>query len=948
MKVFFNFLVFIFICSFTFGQTWQSLTTASGLSDNQIRCLASDESGTVWFGTKTKGIQGYNGTNFVAFPGNSSLPTTSGTFYEITALNVIDGKMYIGVKSSASLGGLWVYNFATQAINYYGGFEIIGSMDIRVFHKAKDGQIYAGSGNGFYKRIADNNWQKLSSGWVQSIAEKSDGTIYYTTYDSLYTYNGITKKGIKKGLFYSVAIDRNDIGYVSDGTDVYKFTDNVTFTAMGFLGYSKAMVTDKNGIVWVPSAGSGFGIKKIDGTNITTYNTGNSPLLSTDMTAACVTNDNRKFFGHYNAGINSLLDAAVVLPISVNPDNLQLYVNDNANITIANGVSPYNAWVTPLNLGNIILNNNTLSFTAITAGTGKIFITGAAGSDTAEVLVTVLSNNSIPKLKPTGFDVSKGTYNDKITVKWVIPGEFEQGFEDGIPSTWKTNPEPNNPSSWIVSGFQPYSGTKSLKFDVYSPGLPISDWLITEKIHVSPEKPKFKFYLKTAFALGNAYSSYIKISTTNQDPSSFGTILKELSPVYLADSNLIWRPVEINLSNYINQDIFIAFECKAEDIIIYLDDMQMYGQSGLTAIGQSVQKYNLYRSDNSSNLQNSNNIIFSGNATDFTDNTITQLTNYYYGVSAVYNDNFETEITDPSFGIAYSQNDSLVIESASSIIPNIDGQIKENEYLDAIKVILTKRGYFADAFLKVANNKLFVAVDAFSDTVLTEDDYLLFAFDKNRNYNYEEGTEGYYRLRKSADGVEKAFFPFTTFGFNQGVLNPDGFDGMIGNTEGHNQYEMSIDFTSSMLNLATASKIGAYIGSYNTDNNLESSWLERLLSAEYSVMGFGSITINSLVNVDNINNETPYSFELFNNYPNPFNPSTTIKFAIPSESLVSLSIYNTLGQKVETLVNDVLKSGYYNFNFNGSKLASGVYFYKLTAKSKNSEFEKTNKMLLIK
>lgn len=941
------FIIF-FASSFVFGQTWQSLTTLSGLSDNQIRCLASDENGTVWIGTRTKGIQGYNGTNFISFPGNSSLPTNSGSFYEITALNVIEDKMYIGVKSSATLGGLWVYNFSTQAINYYGGFEIIGAMDIKVFYKANNGQIYAGSGNGFYKRISDNNWQKIGSGWVQSIAEKSDGTIIYTTFDSLYTFNGVSKKGIKYGLFYSVVFDNNDIGYVSDGNDVYKFADNNNFNAMGFSGFSKAMVKDKNGIIWITSAGTSFGIKKIDGNIISTFNTGNSPLLSTDMTCACVTNDNRKFFGHYNAGLNSILDVAVILPISVVPENVQMYVNDNVNISISNGIAPYSAWVNPINLGNINLNNSTLNFTALNVGLGKIYVTGGSGSDTAEVYITVLSNSNIPKLKPTGFDVSKGTYNDKITIKWVIPGEFEQGFEDGIPAEWKTNPDVNNQTSWSISGFQPHSGSKAIKFDVYSPGLPLTDWLITEKIHVSPEKPRFKMFLKTAFALGNSYSSYIRLSTVNQEPSSFSTILKELSPVYLADSNLIWRPIEINLTNYINQDVFIAFECKAEDIIIYLDDMQMFGQSGLTSIGQSVQKYNLYKSTDSTNLQNSSNVIYSGLETNFADNNIIPLSNYYYGVSAVYNDNFETEIAGPTYGIAYSQNDSLIIENASTVIPNVDGQIKENEYSDAIKVILTKRGYFADSYLKVANNKLFIAIDAFADTSLDEDDYLLFAFDKNRSFSYEEGTEGYYRLRKTSDGIEKAFFPFTVLGFNQGILNPDGFEGIIGNINGHNQYEISIDLSTSVLNLNSTSKIGAYIGSYNSNLNLESSWLERLLSAEYSVMGFGSITFNSLVNITETVINKPYTFELFNNYPNPFNPSTTIKFAIPAESFVNLEIFNTLGERIEVITNELLKAGYYTYNFNASNLSSGVYFYKISAKSNDFEFNKTNKMLLIK
>ncbi len=85
-------------------------------------------------------------------------------------------------------------------------------------------------------------------------------------------------------------------------------------------------------------------------------------------------------------------------------------------------------------------------------------------------------------------------------------------------------------------------------------------------------------------------------------------------------------------------------------------------------------------------------------------------------------------------------------------------------------------------------------------------------------------------------------------------------------------------------------------------------------------------------------------FELSQNYPNPFNPSTQINFSIPKNDLVTLKIYNTLGQEVATLINRQMKPGSYEVNFNASNLASGVYFYNLTAGSYTS----TMKMILLK
>ena len=88
----------------------------------------------------------------------------------------------------------------------------------------------------------------------------------------------------------------------------------------------------------------------------------------------------------------------------------------------------------------------------------------------------------------------------------------------------------------------------------------------------------------------------------------------------------------------------------------------------------------------------------------------------------------------------------------------------------------------------------------------------------------------------------------------------------------------------------------------------------------------------------------PKNFELNQNYPNPFNPSTKIKFSLPKDELVNLKIFNILGQEVATLVHEQLKAGSYSYDFNASKLSSGVYFYRIEAGSFNS----VKKMLLIK
>jgi hypothetical protein len=85
-------------------------------------------------------------------------------------------------------------------------------------------------------------------------------------------------------------------------------------------------------------------------------------------------------------------------------------------------------------------------------------------------------------------------------------------------------------------------------------------------------------------------------------------------------------------------------------------------------------------------------------------------------------------------------------------------------------------------------------------------------------------------------------------------------------------------------------------------------------------------------------------YSLAQNYPNPFNPSTTIRYGIPMRSNVSLIVYNTLGQRVTTLVNEPQDAGYHEVKFDGSALASGVYFYRLRA----GTYVDTKRLLLLR
>lgn len=99
-----------------------------------------------------------------------------------------------------------------------------------------------------------------------------------------------------------------------------------------------------------------------------------------------------------------------------------------------------------------------------------------------------------------------------------------------------------------------------------------------------------------------------------------------------------------------------------------------------------------------------------------------------------------------------------------------------------------------------------------------------------------------------------------------------------------------------------------------------------------------------LINVEPQSYIVPHKFTLYQNYPNPFNPVTKIKFDIPNAINASLKIYDILGREVSVVVNDFLIPGTYEFDFNGSSLSSGVYFYVLSS----DDFYESKKMVLVK
>lgn len=141
---------------------------------------------------------------------------------------------------------------------------------------------------------------------------------------------------------------------------------------------------------------------------------------------------------------------------------------------------------------------------------------------------------------------------------------------------------------------------------------------------------------------------------------------------------------------------------------------------------------------------------------------------------------------------------------------------------------------------------------------------------------------------------------------------------------------------------------GIVQGSYTISASI-SSYNSQQTTSSYNPSS-GTTTVqnltmpSSVTEVNYSSSNVPAKYRLFNNYPNPFNPSTVIEFTIPLTTHVRLEVYNILGQKVAELVNGTMSAGTYNISFDASKLSSGVYLYRLQA----NNFSEVKKMILSK
>jgi hypothetical protein len=214
-----------------------------------------------------------------------------------------------------------------------------------------------------------------------------------------------------------------------------------------------------------------------------------------------------------------------------------------------------------------------------------------------------------------------------------------------------------------------------------------------------------------------------------------------------------------------------------------------------------------------------------------------------------------------------------------------------------------------------------------------------------------------------AGGVSSAFSSVATFTVDAGAAPVQPLPGSPNNvavdtdspviswvlpTKSSSQltYELELSDNPSFNNATTIRGLTNPFDLVSGLSNGRYYWRTRSVTADGKYSDYSQVAhfdVNSATAVGD-NEIVPTEFALSQNYPNPFNPTTRISYQLAKDSYVTLKVYDLLGREVATLVNKNMKAGKYSVDFNASNLATGIYFYKLTA----GDFNAVRKMILLK
>ena len=342
-------------------------------------------------------------------------------------------------------------------------------------------------------------------------------------------------------------------------------------------------------------------------------------------------------------------------------------------------------------------------------------------------------------------------------------------------------------------------------------------------------------------------------------------------------------------------------------------------QAKITSVGGSTPVFNVYRDPglDGSSFQ----LMFNGtgiDVTNYTDNIVSNGVEYCYRIASVY-DEVVSEQTVPVCGLPISNTVYEVVYddgTSEDVMPVGNGNFIASKF--------TPDGYPSDLYASS-----FYVAGSQTGTVL------IYVWDDN-------GEDG-----KPGDALVPGLPKNLIQGWNEINFVNEGFDLPIEEGSVYVGYQqLNVNF-----NIGVDWNNSSYASNSMLDFGIGLGW-EQL--STYSPGGVWMIRAqmdgeDALSSDNELSDILPNEFVLNQNYPNPFNPSTTIQFGLAERSITKLEVFNILGESVSKAVDESLDAGFYNFKIDMQGLASGMYFYRLTATSENGQqlYNDMKKMILL-
>jgi hypothetical protein len=256
-------------------------------------------------------------------------------------------------------------------------------------------------------------------------------------------------------------------------------------------------------------------------------------------------------------------------------------------------------------------------------------------------------------------------------------------------------------------------------------------------------------------------------------------------------------------------------------------------------------------------------------------------------------------------------------------------------------------------------NYLYLALDDPNNTVTNDYDEFGIYFDDNNNFEWPPSSpsvEGNFWIDYYTANPSTARFRGISGWWPVSLLFDTPIDAAgvvhgISFSTGHAQFEVQIDLSASQLNTSAGSSFGIYLFGYDGVGTFSGYWPEETYNYWSLPAAYGTMILDPFTGIDELSPSMITVYELLPNYPNPFNPSTTIRYRLANTQAQQtvLTIYNSSGQLIQTLVDQSQNNGEYSvtwdgLNSQGKEVGSGIYFYQL----KSGNFTQTHKLLKMK